>query len=290
MKVVFNCGLYEFHRDYYENIARELLRRGHEVEFSEGTKFKDADFTIIADEAQKGLGGKVIWIGHSFDAKGAMWNNPKGFRELDKHADYAFVYSESYKDVLSEYFKKPIHITGMAKLDGLFGKHGDSVLYAPTFDEELSADLILGEYVEKIVGEIFESNNLITRRHPAHWPVGLNYKDCFTASSIVISDYSSSGMEAIVLDKPTILVNNSHRFQYKSFPPDNYICNRARNAAIRVNDEKELKEAIKIYRENPSYLSKERRKYGNLLCEYRGVATERTVDVLEELYEYRRDR
>ena len=171
----------------------------------------------------------------------------------------------------------------MAKLDGLFGKHGDNVLYAPTFDKELTADSIIGESIEKIVG----SNNLIVRRHPAYVTSGKSLKDSFTETNIVVSGYSSMGMEAIVLDKPTILVNNPNRFKHKSFPPKDYVCNQARSAAIQINNPKELKKAIETYKKNPSYLRKERRHYGNLLCEYRGVASERTVDLLEDIYESR---
>ena len=29
MKVIFNCSIFEFHKDYCYNIAKELISRGH---------------------------------------------------------------------------------------------------------------------------------------------------------------------------------------------------------------------------------------------------------------------
>ena len=279
MKVVFNCGLYDFHRDYYVNIAEELERRGHIVDFSKDRYIEDADFTITADEAQISMGGKCMWIGHSFDAKGAMWNDPHYLDILKENADYAFVYSEGYKKWLSKYFDKPIYITGMAKLDNLFGSHGDKILYAPTFDDTLSADYVLGEALHVLE----KMGDVIIRRHPALYDNNITLDDALKMSKIVISGYSSVGMESIVLNKPTILVNNPCRVEYKTFPPDDYICNRARKAAITVDSFKELLKAINVYKKNPRYLEKEREHYGRILCKYQGVAAKKTVDIMEGL-------
>lgn len=283
MKVIFNCSTYSFHKDYYVNIDRELRRRGHKTVFAETSDnyFNDADYTIIADESQASMGGKCVWIGHSFDAKGAMWNDEHCLKQLDKNADYIFVYSEFYKRWLERYVNKPIFISGMAKLDGRYGKHGKNILFAPTFDQELTAETVVGNTIKKLQKK---GVPILERRHPVHYVNGRPAEEVFSLSNIVISGYSSMGMEAIVLDKPTILVNNPRRVEYKSFPPSSYICNQARKAAIEVNDGKELIQAIETYKENPNYLTKERRRYGALLCEYRGVSTERTVDLLEEIY------
>lgn len=281
MKIIFNCGSYSFHRDYYENIAKELAKRGHKFEFLKEGFVEDADFTITADEAQVGMGGKVIWIGHSFDAKGAMWNSPEYLAHLQTNSDYAFVYSEEYKIMLKKYYTKPIYVSGMAKLDGLFNIKKDQfcIFYAPTFNNELSADKVLGNDI----AELYKDEDVIDRKHPAFTDNNLSIEECFNRASVVVSDYSSVGMESIVLEIPTILVKNPNKRSYKTFPHDQYICNRARKATIEVSNIYELKEAIKKYKNNPLYLAKERQFCGDELCEYKDTASKRTVDLLEEL-------
>lgn len=281
MKVVFNCSSYSFHRDYYENIAKELIRRGHIVQFLKEGYDKDADFTITADEAQKSMGGKCVWIGHSFDAKGAMWNDPFYLNHLQKNTDIAFVYSEEYEKILSKHYTKPIYVSGMAKLDGLFGarKTHDCILYAPTFNKELSADNITRGHLR----DLADLGEVMIRKHPAFTDNELSLYDCLKKATIVISDYSSVGMESIVLNLPTILVKSPDKNAYKTFPKEEYICNRARAATIEVDDMNGLINAVKTYIDNPYYLGQERLHYGRILSEYQNSASKRTVDLLEEL-------
>ena len=281
MKVIFNCGSYSFHRDYYENIAKELAKRGHKFEFLKEGFIEDADFTITADEAQISMGGKVVWIGHSFDAKGAMWNNPYYLSHLQENSDYAFVYSEEYKRTLEKYYTKPIYVSGMAKLDGLFNvpKNQFYILYAPTFNKELSADNVLHDDIY----ELSKFGEVLVRKHPAFTDNKLTLEECLRKASVVISDYSSAGMEAIVLNIPTILVRNPEKSSYKTFPDDHYVCNRARKATVEISNIYELTEAVRRYKNNAHYLEKERSFYGKELCEYQDVSAKRTVDLLEEL-------
>lgn len=281
MKVVFNCNLYKFHKFYYTNIANELLRRGHKIEFAYDDKIRKADFTITADEYQKSLGGKCVWIGHSFDAKGAMWNDPLYLGHLQDNSDYAFVYSKEYKDMLSKYYTKPIFISGMAKLDGLFkiDRKDICILYAPTFNKELSADTI----IHGNINNLSNFGELIIRRHPAFHNNPTPAFEPFKKATIVISDYSSMGMESIVLNIPTILVENPDKDSYKTFPKPDYICNRARRASIEVSGMSGIVNAIEKYLSEPNHLEKERISYGKELCEYQDKSAKRTVDLLEKL-------
>lgn len=281
MKVIFNCNCHEFHRDYYKNIATELVHRKHQIEFAYDYNIREADFTITADEAQTSLGGKCVWIGHSFDAKGAMWNDTYYLKHLQENTDYAFVYSDEYKRILEKYYTKPIYVSGMAKLDGLFNikQKKSCILYAPTFNPELSANRVIVD----IIGESSEFGRVLYRQHPAFIRNPVSLENCFKRATMVISDYSSVGMESIVLNIPTILVNSPDKHTYKSFPNNNYICNRARKAAIGVGDVIGLKNAIQKYLDRPTYLEDYRLEYGNKLCEYQNVASKRTVDLLETI-------
>ena len=281
MKVIFNCNLYKFHKFFYKNIADELKRRNHDFEFVYDDERREADFTIIADEYQKSLGGKSVWIGHGFDAKGAMINDPYYLGHLQENADYVFAYSEEYKNVLKKYITKPIYVAGMAKLDGLFNIKRDKmcILYAPTFNKELSADTIITDGLNTLSS----FGELIIRRHPAFEENPTTSYEPLKKASIIISDYSSIGMEGIILNIPTILVNNPDKDFYKTFPDKDYICNRARVASIEVNNLYEIGQAIEKYKLIPTYLKDERIKYGKILCEYQNKSAKRTVDLLEKL-------
>ena len=66
MKVIHNCSIYEFHKEYCFNIHNELLKRGHTSIIEDRDLYHgDADFTIQPDENSKNLGGKGVWINHA---------------------------------------------------------------------------------------------------------------------------------------------------------------------------------------------------------------------------------
>ena len=238
MRIAFNLSIHnDFFLDDYRNIIKEAQKRGHTTEIVKQPG--EYDFTISADEAMQSLGGKNVWIGHGFEAKTASLCNERSRQNLINHSDYIFVYSEYYKDFISKYYNKPIFVTGMAKLDGLFNIEKDhkTVLYAPTFNEELSADTILGDKIE----QLSNITELIIRRHPfmsGFRSNEISHHDALKKASVVISDYSSIGMEALVLEIPTILVNNPKHSTYPWFPSEDYICNMARKATIKINNYK----------------------------------------------------
>ena len=67
MKVIHNCSIYEFHKQYCLNIHNELLRRGHtSIIETMDSRHDNVDFTIQPDENSKNLGGRGIWVGHAF--------------------------------------------------------------------------------------------------------------------------------------------------------------------------------------------------------------------------------
>lgn len=280
MRVYFDDQLYDFHNEYYNPIKQELLRRGHEVTND------NPDFVIGADEAYTASQfdrAKMIFIGHSFDAKGACTNHKGNLHRLEKNADYLFVYSKFYKDWFGEKISTPSFVTGMAKLDNLYhyvgrDKRKQNVLYAPTFNDELSSRKVVNLKKLKKVARVRENY------HPAKERSGVTIGELLREADVVISDYSSVGMEAIVLNIPTILVDNPRAEEYPSFPPDYYVTNQARNAAICVDTFEDVLEALATYKDDPGYLERKRIYYGDMLCSYKNKSAIRTVNVLEQLY------
>ena len=123
-------------------------------------------------------------------------------------------------------------------------------------------------------------NKFIFRGHPAFNKCDYSLEEIFSQASLVISDYSSVGLEAITLNIPTILVGDE---KWRDLRND-HISGRAEEAAIRVYNQDELEEAISIYKENPKHLEDKRLKHSKILCEYQKTSSEKFVDTLEKLY------
>lgn len=263
MKVKFDSKLYKFHDDHYRNLKREIVKRGHEI------VEQDADFLVIADEEYNPESSgvpeaKCIWIGHSFDAKGACLNSPEALAKLEKNADYLFVYSKWYQDWLGERIKTKSFITGMTKLDGLSVEKDwkkPVILYAPTFNEELSSEPLMEPHYDRLrqIGE------LIVRPHPAMGKDSIDPDDAMKRATVVISDYSSVGFEAIALNIPTVFINHLKHKSYKTFPPDEYITNQARKAAMIAENFIQVLAAVLRFISEPKHLEVERLHYSELL-------------------------
>lgn len=280
MKVIFNCAYFEFHKEYCYNIAEEIENRGgiSIIAETENLSCPDADFTIQPDEACKRLGGKGVWIGHAFPVipQNKFYLEEEFKNTLKNNSDYIFTFSKEWAN-WHKIHKLPTYVTGMPKLDKLFNSiNGDgSILYAPTHHQKsyVSSEL----YVD--VDKLREFGNVIHKGHPAFNKHELSLCECFKKSSIVISDYSSVGLEAIILNIPTILIGNEKWRHIEN----NHISSRADEAAIRIYNLDDLEEAIRIYQDNPKYLENKRLKYSKLLCEYQGNASKRFVDVLKNI-------
>lgn len=277
MKVVFNCKYFKFHKDYCDNILTELVKRGHVGIISETEIIQeDADFTIQPDEACKRLGGKGVWINHAFPF--IPQNNfylQNGFKNtLIKNSDFIFTFSNEWKNNHSIYGLET-YVVGMPKLDGLFNleKKENVILYAPTWNKELTS-------LDNVnIQELKKYGEVIFRGHPAFYNNKVSYRESMTKASIVISDYSSVGLESIVLNIPTILFESKDWVGKRT----NHISNKAMEAAICVTTQEELEDAIKKYQNNPKYLESKRLEYSNKLCSYKNNSSKIFVEQLEKL-------
>jgi CDP-glycerol glycerophosphotransferase (TagB/SpsB family) len=205
----------------------------------------------------------------------AFYAGRKFKRELKKNSDFVFVPSLSWV-AWADRFSLPVYVVGMPKLDSLFSaaKAEATILYAPTWNPDLTSEGVVD------VGRLAQYGRVIDRRHPSvETRAVMNSTEALRRATIVISDYSSVGLEAITLNIPTILVENEIWGRTQS----EHISQQARAAALRVYSQAEIERAIEVYLTDPSYLSDERMKYSRLLCDYQGESAARAVDVLEEI-------
>ena len=279
MKVIHNCSIYNFHKQYCLDIHNELLKRNHQsIIETEDNFHNDADFTIQPDEACRKLGGKGVWIGHALPVipQNKFYLEESFYNDLHNNSDYIFTFSDEWKD-WHKIHNLPTYNVGMPKLDTLFDNiEGGSILFAPTHFHKPTVYSGNKVDVERLSNYGYD---VIHRGHPAFYDNEISLEDSFKKSSIVISDYSSIGLEAIILNIPTILIGDE---RWKNFDND-HISGRADEAVIRVYDQDGLEEAIKVYKENPKHLEDERLKHSKILSDYQKNSAEKFVDVLEEL-------
>ena len=281
MKVVFNCTVHKFHREYCDDIAEEISKRGGDVIFAEGRRNEgnyEADFCIQPDQICRRLGARIgVWISHAMPLipQNLFYLEDRFKSSLRKNSDYIFTFSKAWKWWLKTYDLPTVSV-GLPKLDKYFNNiDGGNILYAPTHHRKpgvYSKDSVNVQKLKKY-------GNVIFRGHPAFNPEQGTSMEALKKSSIVISDYSSIGLEAIVLNIPTVLIGNEIWRDIKT----NHISQRADNAAIRVYNQAELEKGIEVYLENPKHLEQERIRYSKLLCEHQGKASKKFVDTLEEL-------
>ena len=163
----------------------------------------------------------------------------------------------------------------MPKLDNLFNvkKEKPVILYAPTWNKDLTS-------LDKVnVERLKQYGEVIFRGHPAFHNNQYTLDEALAKSTIVISDYSSVGLESIVLNIPTIMFE-SNTWKGKRYE---HISNDAMEAAICVTTQEGLEEAIQKYILDLTYLEEKRLKHSNILCEYKNNSSKIFVDKLEKI-------
>jgi CDP-glycerol glycerophosphotransferase (TagB/SpsB family) len=221
------------------------------------------------------MGGKGIWINHAFPfiPQNEFYLSMGFIEELNRNSDYIFTFSEEWVKN-QKHYGLPIFNVGMPKLDNFRRIKSESfnILYAPTLNEELTSARVIDTEMLKSKG------NLIYRGHPAFNTSEIPLMEALSIADVVITDYSSVGLESTVLNIPTIFYINE---RYGS--NGDHISNKAMGAGICVNNNAALEEAIETYRNNPSFLSIEREKYSKVLSSSQGKSSACFVDTLEKL-------
>ena len=195
-------------------------------------------------------------------------------RDITNHSDYIFTFSEAWAE-WHKHYNLPIKVVGMPKLDNLFNvkKENTVILYAPTWNKDLTS-------LDKVnIERLKQYGEVIFRGHPAFHNNEYTLDEALAKATIVISDYSSVGLESIVLNIPTVIFE-SDMWKGKRYE---HISNDAMDATICVTTQEELESAVQKYIDYPNYLQEFRKKYSKILCEYKGNSSEVFVNELEKL-------
>jgi len=276
-----------------------------------------SDITFVADSVYDWVGncGKIVNVGHGILSKGLYYSDTV-LAKREEAADLVFVPGSYHQQIMQEIITTPIFAVGMAKLDALFdgsikkedvqkqlaikNEQFQYILFAPTFNDELSA---IPYVLDRIVEVIPEGGSvrLIIKLHGTTKQV---YKDMYKElalkdervifsddldivpllilADIMISDVSSAMIEFAALDKPIILFNNPDRFKYKNYNESD-IEYKFRDMGIEVNNIDEMKEAVLLGLKSPSELSSKRRNYTDILLANKNTANACEIIVKESL-------
>ncbi|MCP4704009.1 MAG: hypothetical protein GY865_05310 [candidate division Zixibacteria bacterium] len=278
MKVVFGCYVHEFRQDHCNNLIEEVSKRGHEAILAEEGKVYDADFMIQVDQIYPKAANKGILMNHglvNFPQNGFHYQD--GYKkDVEAHSDMIFVPSKEWLDFYSIY-EKPMFVAGYPKLDKLFNNltpDPATVVFAPTHHckEDVHCNWDVDE-IKKVCND--HGFKFIHRGHPAFCENDTSLDDLLQRATIVISDYSSVGLEALALRIPTILIGNER------WRKNNHISHLASiNAGQRVYDWDEFNEALDLVKD-PKFNMKARIVWSNKLCKYKGTSAKRMVDLME---------
>ncbi len=209
----------------------------------------------------------------------------------------------------------PVVETGYPKLDYLFSPAKKSrtkqmremgldpgkkvVLYAPTFNPQLSSIQVLGSNVSELANE---DTYLIVKLHEActaqekllhekmassHpqilYCTGPDLTPLMNIADVMVSDVSSAFMEFMCLDKPVVLVNNPHQREFPNYDA-NDIEYAWRDVGIQVSTIQETVEAVNRSISDPSEYRDKRSEYSEkLLVSKKGDASDRIVEVVREV-------
>lgn len=250
-----------------------------------------ADITFIADAVYPWVRncGFLVNVGHGILSKGQYYTNTAMARR-EEEAGLVCVPGKYHEKVMKNIISTPVVTTGMAKLDKLFDGslqkqdiekelglpvgHFKYLLFAPTFNDELSAIPFVRERITEVIPD--ENTLLIIKLHGS---AKKEYQEMYAGlvdkhpqviysddsdiskfmilADVLISDVSSVIMEFAALDKPLILFDNPNQTNYQNYNPDD-IEYKFRDHGIRVNNLEEMKLAVKRSFDNPVEFQRQR--------------------------------
>jgi len=212
---------------------------------------RPVDVTFIADTVG-GLVrdcGAIVNVGHGTISKGYYFT--KGiWTERENWVDLLCVPGEYAASCFAPILRTRVVATGMPKLDPVFaGRHSRAalcerygvapsdrlVLYAPTFNEDLSSVYLFADRFAELAGPdrmLFvklhgstRPDTIATYRAIAANTPGIVFVDdpniapYLGGADVLVSDVSSVMMEFMALDKPVILFNHPQMTRYHGYSP-----------------------------------------------------------------------
>jgi len=259
--------------------------------------------------------GKLVFVGHGMISKGGFYTDSELVRR-ENRADLICVPGPFHRDILRRNVFSPIAVTGFIKSDTLHGPAAAVIradflqryaiptgkrviLFAPTFNEELSAIPCVGEQIAELCDDrtillikLHTMTDLtwvrryrgIADSNPAvRFIDDIDASPAMLAADLMISDVSSVVLEFMFLDRPVIVVNNPRMREYPYYLPDD-IEYRVRDACLQVENMAELKAAVTRSWANPDELSPRRQSYAAGYSYGRdGGAVRRVVQAIRQL-------
>lgn len=213
---------------------------------------RPADITFVADTVAglvRGC-GVIVNVGHGTISKGYYFTDSI-WTERENWVDLLCVPGDYAASRFSSLLRTRVVATGMPKLDPVFaGRHSRDalcrqlqidparriVLYAPTFNEDLSSVYLFAErFAEfaapdrvvliKLHGStkndtVNAYRELATRTPGLVFVEDPNIAPSLGGADVMISDVSSVVMEFMALDKPVILFDNPNMRRYHGYNPE----------------------------------------------------------------------
>jgi len=270
------------------------------------------DITFIADSVYPWVNscGKLIHVGHGVLSKGQYYTNTETARR-EEQADLVCVPGKYHEHIMKQIVSTPVTATGMAKLDAVFDKSVNKqtvlrqfglnagyryILYAPTFNDELSAIPIVMDRINEVIPD--DDTIMIIKLHGSakkedkEMYRNLVQKDkrvifadehditpFLALCDLMISDVSSAMMEFAALDKPLVLFNNPNCKSYQNYNAED-IEFKWRDIGVQVSSLEEMKNAVIRSLKNPKEFSDKRKFYTDQLFanKYNGEAAEKIIE------------
>lgn len=256
------------------------------------------DVTVCADACPQLQGiCRLVFVGHGIISKGAYYTSGRIVRR-ENMADLICVPGPLHKDLLEQQVFSKIEVTGFIKSDKMFAAGvpsvyearsrlglqtaGKVVLFAPTYNTEMSSLYVIGEQIaelcrdgiqllvklhtmtDRIWKERFRS--LALKHENLFYCDDIDVTPAMLAADLLITDVSSVMAEFMFLNRPVIVVDNPHTAEYPLYIPDD-IEYRVRDAAtVRVVNFSELREAVLHALQYPDELAECRSQVARSLC------------------------
>ena len=280
----------------------------------------EPEVVVVAESHGALLRGRLpralfVWVRHGLLSKNTTCYSARV-------ADFACLTSEASRDWYLRHGGRPrraFWITGYVQMDPLFraaplplppglpaGRK--MVLYAPTWNAELSSAPLLGERLVELIrggrgdlSVVIKPHPVIAARSPewlASWRAlarsepdvhlvedpSADIMPLLKAADVLVSDVSSVIFEYLALDRPMVLITNPERHRSAYFDPTG-IEWRWRDVGEEVRDIEELPAAVGRALDDPARGAERRAHYREKLfgdCAD-GRAAERIVDKIGEL-------
>lgn len=277
-----------------------------------------ADIAVVADTCFYPVRHckKIVNLGHGLISKGWFYTEDPVVRR-ENRADLICVPGPWHKEILERNVFSRIVVTGFIKTDGLLrctdyekkkfkekykiDEETDVILFAPTFNEELSALPCIQDRITEIADE---KTRVLVKLHGMTDKAWVEKYRCLAQGSehislidnseiaaamlcshVMVSDVSSMAAEFMLLDKPVIFFNNPRQKEYCQYRPLDieYVI---RDAGIQVGSMEELKLALRLALAQPDIYREKRRMYASKLSlPIDGNATARAAEAIIGLFD-----